>query len=211
MAGPVGAAKLSNAATHTPQSAPPKRCDPGVGAGICAPSGATPPADPGRPYIPMPQKVAQSLARRLVNDAVTASGHDRLILFSEIDKIFKEERWAVRKAIRENPAYGYKGIVDGAAEALIDACLEGTKDGDKFVPYFLRRAMDSHPELAAAYLMSAVRILEKRDAVLSPLDQQQLQEFRDHISHSDKRLHRLVNEAKKAVRQLERMAEKPSP
>src|SRR5262245_34682481 len=146
MAEPVGAASLSSA--HARQSAPTKRCDRGVGEGICAPSGATPSALSAHSYKPMDPNIAQQRAQSLIDNAIKESGGDRLNLFSQIDNIFKRERWAVREAIRKNPAF--KGIVDGAADGLINGCLRDAKNSDLIVLCFYQFAMKSHPELAGS-------------------------------------------------------------
>lgn len=67
MAEPVGAASPSSAAANTRQSTPPKRCDRRVGAGNCAPSGATPPPASDNAYRPMHPKVAQKRAQPLID------------------------------------------------------------------------------------------------------------------------------------------------
>jgi hypothetical protein len=207
MAEPIGAARPSSAAANTRQSTPQKRCGGGVGAGICAPSSATPPTRSAHSYKPMDPKIAQQRAERLIADAIRKNSHDRLILFSEINQIFQQERWAVRHAMRADPYF--EKIVDGAARALIDACLEGTKDGDKVMTYFHQRAMDSHPELAAAYVTSAVRIFEKKGVVFSPPDRQ-LRALASHIGKSDRREDQRVKEAIRATDRLGQMVAKPN-
>src|SRR5262245_37958835 len=137
MAEPVGAASLSSA--HARQSSPPKRCDRGVGEGICAPSGDTPPALSAHSYKPMDPKIAQQRAQSLIDNAIEASGGDRLNLFSQIHKIFKRERWAVREAIRQDPAF--KSIVDGAADGLTNGCLRDAKNSDLVGLCFYQFAM----------------------------------------------------------------------
>jgi hypothetical protein len=214
MAKPVGAAGPSNAAAHARQSAPQKRCDPGVGAGICAPSGATAPPPSAHSNKPMDPKIAQQHAQRLIDDAIKASGGSQLLLFSEIDKIFKQERWAVREAIRKDSRF--KSIVDEAARILIDACLQGNKpddsgknSGDWIMPYFHQRAMDSHPELAAAYVISAVRIFEEKGVVFSPPDRQ-LRALASHIRKSGGREEQTFREAIRAIDRVGRMVVKPN-
>ena len=104
--------------------------------------------------------------------------------------------------------------MDGAAEALINACLKDTNNGDTFLKFFLLQATQWHPELTAAYLVSAIGILKDRGAVFSPRDPQlreQIRELRGHIGHSDGReKQRLVKEANQAVNQLETMVGRPS-
>ena len=207
MAEPVGAASPSSAAANTRQSTPPKRCDRRDGAGICAPSSATPPTRSAHSYKPMDPKIAQQCAERLIADAIRKNSHDRLILFSEIDQISRQERWAVRHAMRADPRF--EKIVDGAARALIDACLEGTKDGDKVMTYFHQRAMDSHPELAAAYVISAVRIFEEKAVVFSPPDRQ-LRALASHIRKSDGKEEQTFREAIRAIDRVGRMVVKPN-
>lgn len=214
MAEPIGAVGPSSGVAHARQSAPQKRCDPRVGAGICAPSGATVSPPSTHSYKPMDPKVAQQRAQRHIDDAIKASGGSKLLLFSEIDKIFKQERWAVREAIRKDPRF--KGIVDEAALILINAFLQGAKSddsgmnpGDGIMPYFYQRATDSHPELAAAYVISAVRIFSEKNVVFSPPDRP-LRALASHISKSDGREDQTVKTAIRAIDRLGQMVVKPN-
>jgi len=105
MAEPVGAAGPSSTAAHVQQSTAQRFCDRGVGAGICAPSGATQPPPSANTYEPMDPKIARQRARSLIDDAKENSNDNRLLLLSEIDEIFRKQRWAVRHAMREDPRF----------------------------------------------------------------------------------------------------------
>jgi len=76
------------------------------------------------------------------------------------------------------------------------------------VRYFLKNAMDAHPELAAAYVISATRIFEEKGVAFGPLDGR-LRDLASSILRSDGREEQLIKYAISAINRLAQRVVKP--
>jgi hypothetical protein len=223
---PVGATGSSVAPVDTQRAAAVEarrstaaaKCDPAVKAGICAATTDTPPP-PDNARTRMGPKIAQERAQRLIDWAKSKSQNDRMILFSNLDLIFRQEPPLVRQAIRANPAFAE--IVNGAANALIGSCLNGhgrsrgdlVNPADQALHFLLHQTKTSHPELAAAFVVSAAAIFKSytnRDVPIFSFNDTVPHTNRTYIAELQRYIGHSNREANKAIKELEALVAKPN-
>ncbi len=202
---PVGATGPSVAAVDAQQAPATQRsdsrakCD-SVKPGVCGPSA---------PPTPHPANTHKSrdrdfVALTIINKATNSE--DRMHSYATLDELYGEQDPEVRQAMLANPKFAK--IVDGAAQALI----EQTGAGDQALHYLHGLAAGSHPDLAAALLVSATRIFVEKGAVFSRNDKTlefptrtYVEDLSDLIRGSSAQPNR---QARQAVKQLKTLVTK---
>ena len=127
--------------------------------------------------------------------------------YARLDDLYGEQvRPEVRRAMLANPKF--TEIVDRAAQALI----EQTGAGDQALHYLHGLAAGSHPDLAAALLVSATRIFVEKGAVFSRNDKTlefpnrtYIEDLSDLIRGSSAQPNR---QARQAIKQLKTLVTK---
>jgi hypothetical protein len=130
--------------------------------------------------------------------------------YATLDELYSKQTPEVRRAMFANPKFAK--IVDGAARALI----ERTGAGDQALHYLHGLAAGSHPDLAAALVVSVTRIFVEKGAVFSCNDKTlefpdrtYIEDSSDLVRSSSRPSNR---RARHAINQLETLvAKEPSP